>query len=200
MTCSIENCNRKVKCRGLCPSHYARWQNHGDNFSKTPILDFSTMLSKFNMKIGSPSVNGCIIWKGSKHETGYGKINDGKNYKLAHRVSYELFIGKIPKGMYVCHTCDVRNCVNPKHLFLGTHLDNMIDRDLKGRNKTKSGIDHKSAKLNDEIVIDIRRKLKEGYSIVSLAKLYNVSTFAISSVKFGRTWKHVCKEITNESR
>lgn len=79
--------------------------------------------------------SGCWIWMGRPNFYGYGQfMMMYKNYR-AHRLSYEIHKGKIPNGMHVCHTCDIRLCVNPKHLFLGTAKDNMHDCHKKGRFK-----------------------------------------------------------------
>lgn len=84
--------------------------------------------------------DGCWIWLGATNENGYGTVSvDGKT-KLAHRQSYILHKGPIEKGMLVCHTCDVRTCCNPDHLYLGTHLDNMRDMRLRDRSpNSKAG-------------------------------------------------------------
>lgn len=89
---------------------------------------------------------GCWIWGGTLESHGYGKTNvrvggKSKNIKM-HRFAYELFVGPIPKGMSVCHRCDIAACVNPHHLFLATHRENMLDRDRKGR--CRSGIKNAS--------------------------------------------------------
>lgn len=133
-------------------------------------------------------LDGCWHWIGPMTDTGYGKIcRFGKNYK-AHRVSYEFFKGGIGK-MYVCHTCDNRYCVNPDHLFLGTHQDNMTDMKEKGRRKNKGrGDKNGMSKLSTENVLEIRAS-DERYEI--LARKYGVKACTISQIKTRRVWKHI---------
>lgn len=94
---------------------------------------------------------GCWIWTGNKYRCGYGQIGIGsrtdnsRTKAAAHRISYELHIGKIPKNSYVCHTCNVKECVSPYHLYLASHKQNMIDASRDGllkkpKNFTKSRI------------------------------------------------------------
>lgn len=78
--------------------------------------------------------SGCWLFDGYIASHGYGMVLINKVMTRANRAAWMLFHGPIPDGMYVCHRCDVSSCINPKHLFLGTALDNMRDRDQKKRN------------------------------------------------------------------
>jgi len=132
---------------------------------------------------------GCWEWQASKSDTGYGCFYDGRAYH-AHRYSWALANGPIPPGLLVLHRCDNRACVNPEHLFLGSHRDNSVDMVGKGRNHTHdtAGERHGEAKLTDEAVREIRTSALTGRA---LAAKFGVTESAVSLVRRGRAWRHV---------
>jgi hypothetical protein len=155
-------------------------------------------------------LNQCWIWKGCKNPRGYGRFTLTKGKMVfTHRLMYELKNGEIPKGMLVCHTCDNPSCVNPNHLWLGTHKENHQDMVSKGRQaggrgkgsrgrvtiynliNYSRGSTRPASKLNEEKVKKIKLELLEGKKISSIAKEHNVTTQLIGTIKRGTSWKHV---------
>lgn len=134
--------------------------------------------------------NGCWNWKGYKDACGYGRIAAKGGPIRAHRVSYEIHHGPIPEGKYVLHTCDNPACVNPDHLYAGTHLENMADKVNRGRAFTgdHKGEKHPQAKLKEIDVPTIRTSPESNQT---LAKRYGISPSAIGLVKRRRTWSHI---------
>lgn len=150
---------------------------------------------RFMAKVQMIPIAGCWIWVGAEHVTGYGRFGmPGGRVEFAHRASYQLFCGEIPRGIYVCHTCDVRMCVNPHHLFLGTASDNMKDASRKGRIKLPRadqmlrGQMQPMSKLTNDQVRAIRAS---GETNNSLAAKYGVDPSAISLVKNRKTYRSV---------
>lgn len=126
--------------------------------------------------------------RGSKS---YGYIQIEGRAKIAHRVSYELNKGEIPKGYVVMHSCDNPCCINPAHLSVGTNKDNSQDMVRKGRHKYNIGAESYNTKFKDEDIIEIRKKLLDGKSISSVSREYGVSWPCIQDIKLKRTWKHI---------
>lgn len=138
----------------------------------------------------------CWLWKCHISPNGYGRIQLEGTSKLAHRVSFEAFNNtEIPEGMYVCHVCDVKHCVNPAHLFLGTPTDNMQDMIRKGRKKHsltgKCGELALRRKLSAEQVLEIRRRRSNGESQRQLAAAFGVDNSNIFLICKRVTWRHI---------
>ena len=147
--------------------------------------------------------DGCWHWTGMKNDRGYGYVylHSARRMVRAHRLSYELFVGEIPEGACVCHTCDNRACVNPDHLWIGTHGQNMGDRKNKGRYDTMPvGSKHHMAKLTEANVSGMRALYRSGqYGFRKIARMYGVSRNAARNAITGNTWSHdfaVNKEAT----
>lgn len=128
----------------------------------------------------------CWIWTGTKFHNGYGRTGDGVG---AHRRSYERFVGPIPKGQLVMHRCDVKPCVRPSHLELGTPADNMADMVLKGR--SLRGPANHQAKLTPSKVVEIRYALEDGWTKAELARRYAVSEALIFAIAKRTAWAWV---------
>lgn len=129
----------------------------------------------------------CHIFSDTNSD-GYGQFSfSGKHYR-AHRVAYEVAKGKIPAGMFVCHTCDNPSCVNPDHLFLGTHSDNMLDMHKKRRGPRICGENNGRAKLSIANIERIKALHQSGRSQASLARELGVAQATISRVINGKRW------------
>lgn len=135
---------------------------------------------------------GCWIWTGWKKNGRYGTFSLSGKHIQAHRLSWEWANGPIPEGLCVLHRCDNPACVNPDHLFLGTHADNMRDMIAKGRRKfaPPTGTAHWRAKLDPDKVRIIRR-WRGSRTAESTAEAFGVSHATIEDVWAGRTWGHV---------
>lgn len=168
---------------------------------------------RFWKHVNKNTKSGCWEWTGSKDKKGYGSFCiKTRKTMLAHRFSYKLHFGNFSQHLFVCHHCDNPACINPKHLFLGTRYDNILDMMLKGRqnkgpNPKLSGKNHwsykypekclkgeknKSAKLTEKQVIEIRNKyIPYKISCYKLANEYNVNPSLIHKIIHYVLWKHI---------
>ena len=143
-------------------------------------------------RTGWDDVNGCWIWRGAKNDAGYGMIpNDpglGRNSLLVHRVAYEFWVGIIPDGDLVMHSCDNPPCINPNHLLAGTHKQNMDDMARKSRTHGR--------KLTPEQAEQIYLRRAEGSA--TLERDYEISRAVIHSIWKRKTWKWVTEKFYKE--
>lgn len=166
-----------------------------------PLID--RLLAKV-VKLSS----GCWFFCGTKNGAGYGTIGLGSREEgkgFAHRVSYELHNGPIPEGMVVCHSCDVKLCVNPEHLFLGTQYDNIKDMKSKGRGCSGErwhasrppetilrGDKHGRSKLTEQDAIEIIRLFREEcLNKTQIAKRFGITREMARNIINRRNWKHL---------
>lgn len=136
--------------------------------------------------------DGCWLWRGRINgRTGYGEIRpDGSRKRIgAHRAAWEIHNGKtIPPGLVVRHSCDVRNCVNPSHLLIGTQQENLQDMVQRKRDNFPWGERQRLAKLTVDTVSEIRMAWRLGATQYGLARLFGVSSHLVSGIVQGKYW------------
>jgi len=133
------------------------------------------------------SDSGCFEWTGSKAGRGYGVISFFKRNVYVHRISYRIFIGKIPNNLFVCHSCDNPACFNPEHLFLGTPKQNVEDMIKKGRAVyTKKGEYKGKRKYTNDDYKEMRLMKQKGFSVRDIRQ-----TFSISPAQIFRILKNI---------
>jgi len=152
--------------------------------------------SKVNHHPGLGPAGDCWKWIGWMHDNRYGGFDVGAVTCLAHRVSYAISHGRIPRGMCVLHSCDEPSCVNPAHLWLGTQADNMRDMRKKGRASTGEhaprGEQVGNSKLSELQVLEIRDMYAGGgYMQRQLAGEFGVSGQLISRIVRREIWTHI---------
>lgn len=133
----------------------------------------------------------CWLWTAHIAKDGYGRFKDAYKEIYPHRFSWIVHFGAVPDGLDVLHKCDVRHCINPSHLFLGTDADNVADRVAKGRNGDTKGEKNSQAKMTSEKVIAMRLDRQTGLTWELLSKKYNISICQARQICVGRWWKHI---------
>lgn len=142
-------------------------------------------IARFESKFIPEPNSGCWLWMASLGEKGYGEFWFENQMRRAHRVAWALYRGTI-NDLHVLHHCDNRVCVNPDHLYLGTHVQNMAQRESRGM--TIRGSRSPLAKLTEEDVAYIRRSTMTRRELM---QIYNLSSGAIQHILQRRTWPHV---------
>ena len=158
-------------------------------------MDYVNSLKKrFHRKYVATTPGKCWEWKGYVSKLGYGQLRNVPGERpvvlMAHRLSWELHtkLG-IPEGLCVCHKCDNRKCVNPKHMFLGTKTENNMDRDAKVRQAR--GQLNGNAKMTDKDVLKIRAMSAAGMSNPRIAEQIGLSRITVWEITTRKKWKHL---------
>jgi len=203
-TCSVPNCESDAKVKGFCLPHYKSFHRIGKPVADRETIH-GTLERKFALKSTERNAAGCWIWKGRKDPDGYGSLRDGEKMKRAHRVSWELHHGPIPEGGKVLHKCNNPACVNPDHLKIGDHTENMADRKVNGkpwhsdsqrelmRKKMtgrkitwKAKLAEANRKLTKEQADAIVSRLQSGEKVSAIAAEYGMHRTSISKLKSGK--------------
>ena len=184
--CTVSGCQRPHKCKGLCQTHYqaaVRKLRNKDGWSEEEEKSFWAKVEK---------TDDCWLWTAGTDNGGYGILSVNAYPVKVHRFSWLLHNGEIPDGLGVLHRCDNRICVNPNHLFLGTTVENMLDRDAKNRQAKGEG--HGRAVLTEPQVREIRKRYVSRCRMNgarALAREFGLSKSAVLSVVSGENWKGV---------
>ena len=147
----------------------------------------------FLERIEIVSESGCWVWLGVLTEYGYGRFKPtGGKLVRAHRYAYEVFVGPIPAGMDVCHSCDVRCCVNPAHLWLGSRGDNNRDREAKGRGDQPHGSCHPRAKLTED---EAREIFSSPLPSRAAASVFGVLQKTVLNIRHRKNWTRATQNL-----
>lgn len=174
MICSIGGCGRPRRGRGYCQVHYMAYWRYGDPLvekARPTSLPEEEYLSWYGWDV---TESGCWEFKGPRDAAGYGRTARESGDYLAHRMSYTQNIGPIPDELHVLHSCDNPPCINPDHLRVGSHQENMQDKVGRGRVRPK--------RLSENEKKEILRLRKEGATAKEIAVEFGVSPNTVFDV------------------
>lgn len=188
--CRMDGCEKRARCQELCDMHYTRERRHGDpaaimNADRT--LDIADRLERVGWTVKE---SGCWEFAGPLRH-GYGQISiRGNRSEIASRAAYMAWVGEIGEGLFVCHSCDNPPCINPAHLFLGSHDDNM--RDCKAKMRHRYGERQWMAILTESQAVEVRDLYATGaYTQKDLGRMFGVGQTTISAVTRKVNWRHI---------
>lgn len=183
----------KIKKREYGKAYYHRNKRPElNNLIRMPIRASLEEKKKIlMMKISSNEQNNCWEWQGQITKIGYGSLRWEGKMQLAHRVFYKVYVGAIIEKKQINHSCHNRKCVNPDHLYLGDQFDNMKDMKKAGRDNYPKGSKHFKAKLTEEQVLLIRKRIDQGETAASVSKNLKIARSTIYNIKAKNTWRHV---------
>lgn len=203
--CSVSGCGRPHVARGYCSAHHKQWCRGVVEMRHPRARMANGSRLKWLRAAVAIETDACVEWPFGLNSNGYGLGVYRGRTRSAHRIAYEVVHDNIPDGLHVLHSCDNRACVNPRHLHLGTHADNMREKVERGRcsslkgdrspSRTRPecllrGERHHQAKITEADAIEIRRR--RGDPSAALAAEYGVSRTTICSIRRGETWAHLC--------
>ena len=154
-----------------------------------PSADFVFARNPYWRHVDVRGDDECWPWVGFHTLGGYGSTTVNGRARAAHRVMWEALHGPIAVGLVICHRCDNPPCINPRHLFIGTHADNHADRNRKGRQARGERMG--AAKLTDNKVREARRLHAAGETYHALGQRFGVDRKAIERAVKGLSWSHV---------
>lgn len=189
-TCIFPGCTNRPHGYGHCTSHQRQLKS---GTPLTPLWDGrrrpGTDRAAIDAILAAPPTDDCIPWTGWIDPDGYGRTRrDGRSKQITHIV-LEAVGRPVPAGMCACHSCDNRACVNPRHLWIGTHTENLSDRD--GKRRQAFGERNGRAKLTEADVRAIREFRSIGLTQQAIADRFGVSQFTVSAILLGKVWSSV---------
>lgn len=184
--CGVAGCDRVYYAKGMCRLHWERVRINGTTERATidPSMPPAERLAQLSRREGD-----CIVYTGHLNRNGYGQITVQGKGMTAHRLAYETHCGPLTPGAVVCHTCDNPPCINPDHLYAGTHADN--GRDKRVRRRSTFGERNAAHRLTEQQVLDIDRRIREGEAQRDLATEYGVGQSTVSRIKRRESWAYL---------
>jgi hypothetical protein len=150
------------------------------------------MPDRFWSKVAIGAPDACWLWQAGRLSNGYGAFRLDGRMRRAHQIAYELKIGPIPDGLIICHSCDVRACCNPDHLWAGTTKENLMDREAKSRGRRLHGSDNPRAVLTEPDVHWIRRAYRDGeLDQRELAERFGITQSMVGMILRYERWEHL---------
>lgn len=189
-TCSIDGCNKPIRCKGFCNSHYIKWRTKGSaesgrQFSNGAPLDW-ILANKDHQGAD------CVFWPFSKNNRGYGRIRYEGRSQLAHRIMAQFACERLDgTKTIVAHSCGGGHlgCVNPQHLRWASHAEN--EHDKLDHGTSNRGFQNGQAKFTEQQIIDIRRKREGGALLKTIAQEYGTTVQTISGIVNRYNWRHL---------
>lgn len=182
--CTIADCNRPTKGRGYCGKHWFRWRVNGDPLKvKAWVGEGATPIEKFWSKVAlTADTDRCWMWQGSGNGK-YGRFQYKKKKWYAHQLSWALTHDEVPT-LQILHHCDIKMCVNPNHLYQGTHQQNMDDLFWRGNWKQRASV----TEMDFHQIQDMFHKKA---TLAEVGNRFNISISVASSIRCGKHWSNI---------